>query len=1000
MLTLAWKEYREHRSIWLTMAFMTGVLGLGLAQFTSPQDSDASRLGLSALIILGMAATYGVVCGGMMLAGEWEAGTMVFLDIFSGRRGLLWFGKFVIGVLLALSEALAVALVLLYVNQAPPDWLPILIGHGSRSPATLGNFAPVPPGPGLWFLVLPVVTVEAYAWGLLGSALSRRVLAGAGLAALIATPLWLITIFMPPPVFLSVRLVAVVVVLIISSGVFLAQAREPTLGLPPKPEELEDPRKRRFREWEDRVESHRQRRAPRLDHSGEPVLDVSVLDVSVPAPEERSERGQVVRRRRRVPQAGSPQYALWWLTLRQSGLLLGILAGVCFVLGFFVPSGGQVLWPVATLLLGVACGTAAFAQEQRDLSYQFLAAQHFPLKTFWNIKILFWFTAAVLLALVLFGSGGLVVLIKSVSRQRPRAIGFDDNGPIFPDAPPTSSTGFEFGTLLELMGPVLFFGVWLVYGFCIGQGFVLLCRKNVLAVLLAGLTSAGVIGLWLTSLLCRGMSGWQLWLPPLLLLVATRLLVRAWAGGRIKERKPLAALIGFSLAALVWIGLNFGYRAWEIPDVGEPLDRQAFRASVPAGENNRGGEKILQALGEMDKRDWREGLWLPPIAEAVRLPVGVLETPPANGPPPLLSYLPGCRKIANVLRILADEALAEGKPGRAFEHLAQILALSRTLRNKAPLASYLAGVEIEEQALQGLDLWLAHGKPSPGQLRRVLDMLNRHAAETPPPRECVQAECLRTGGVVETPAAWSFYAAHGGSGRGSEGWLAGGIAFSLDTPWEKERSIRLWQAVWAGLFRAVETPYWQLPETAAELESGKGTTPPILLGWLPAAEGPGSSLTSARLAKLLNASWLSDERLFSPVVRLRAAATRARWRLDSRRLEAALGLYQLREGKAAPTLDALVPNYLPKLPVDPYSGQAFRYRISKGEEIEVLPDVDFQGRMGAGRGTVRPGQGVLWSTGPDRADQGGRKHGGPLAEDDARWAGEGFDLVTVVPFWP
>jgi len=27
----------------------------------------------------------------------------------------------------------------------------------------------------------------------------------------------------------------------------------------------------------------------------------------------------------------------------------------------------QVLWPVATLLLGIACGTAAFAPEQRDL---------------------------------------------------------------------------------------------------------------------------------------------------------------------------------------------------------------------------------------------------------------------------------------------------------------------------------------------------------------------------------------------------------------------------------------------------------------------------------------------------------------------------------------------------------------------------------------------------------------------------------------------------------
>src|SRR5256884_6506730 len=30
----------------------------------------------------------------------------------------------------------------------------------------------------------------------------------------------------------------------------------------------------------------------------------------------------------------------------------------------FLPHSFQVLWPMATLLLGVACGTAAFAQEQ------------------------------------------------------------------------------------------------------------------------------------------------------------------------------------------------------------------------------------------------------------------------------------------------------------------------------------------------------------------------------------------------------------------------------------------------------------------------------------------------------------------------------------------------------------------------------------------------------------------------------------------------------------
>src|SRR5207302_9985147 len=74
------------------------------------------------------------------------------------------------------------------------------------------------------------------------------------------------------------------------------------------------------------------------------------------------------------------------------------------------------------------------------------------------------------------------------------------------------------------------------------------------------------------SLLCLGMGGWQLWVPPLIMLIASYVLVRAWAGGRIKERKPLAALVGFGLAACAWIILNYGIRAWEIPE-----DRKSTR---------------------------------------------------------------------------------------------------------------------------------------------------------------------------------------------------------------------------------------------------------------------------------------------------------------------------------------------------------------------------------------------------------------------------------------
>jgi hypothetical protein len=336
-----------------------------------------------------------------------------------------------------------------------------------------------------------------------------------------------------------------------------------------------------------------------------------------------------------------------------------------------------------------------------------------------------------------------------------------------------------------------------------------------------------------------------------------------------------------------------------------------------------------------------------------------------------------------------NERAKTSVPGPALDYLAQILALSRHMRHKAPVESYFAGIEAEEKALAGLNLWLARGRPDAALLQRVLDELNRHADETPPPLDCLKTECYRSAGVLANPSLWTFSAGPTGAlGKIPERPLAGVIALSLTMPWESERKARLWQLVWAGSFRAVATPHWQLPPPAAESLAAKETTLRIMRGWLPARDGPDASVPDARLARWLDESWLSDERLFCPVARLRAAATRAQWRVAAARQAVALGLYQIQEGKAAGKLHDLAPKYFPSgPPVDPYSGQPFGYRASAGEHVDFAGD-------------VQPGQAVIWSTGPDRIDHGGQKHGGRLADDDAEWSNGGFDLVTLVPHWP
>ena len=108
--TLAWKEYREHRAVWLSMA---GVTALALASVQQLESADAGhRIGATPVLVLVALVftwTYGMVCGAMLLAGEREAGTLPLLDMLEGRRARVWTTKVVVGAGLTLAQSLLLA---------------------------------------------------------------------------------------------------------------------------------------------------------------------------------------------------------------------------------------------------------------------------------------------------------------------------------------------------------------------------------------------------------------------------------------------------------------------------------------------------------------------------------------------------------------------------------------------------------------------------------------------------------------------------------------------------------------------------------------------------------------------------------------------------------------------------------------------------------------------------------------------------------------------------
>jgi len=121
----------------------------------------------------------------------------------------------------------------------------------------------------------------------------------------------------------------------------------------------------------------------------------------------------------------------------------------------------------------------------------------------------------------------------------------------------------------------------------------------------------------------------------------------------------------------------------------KPLDPLAFKAAIPSGKENAAGIKVQEALAEMERPGDQS---LERIAEAARLPIGVIESPRGDGQAPGLRLLPGCGKLTARLRdaAQANVAVRPGRPDVSLEHLYQILALSRNMRNLAPSEFYLA----------------------------------------------------------------------------------------------------------------------------------------------------------------------------------------------------------------------------------------------------------------------------------------------------------------------
>jgi ABC-type transport system involved in multi-copper enzyme maturation permease subunit len=866
---LVWKEYREHRSVWIAMALLA-VVSLTVAVplllphgWKAASDDNAFSLLAATFIVTGM---YGLVCGAMMFAGERESHGMGFLDTLPLGRGTLWWWKVLIGAVF----------VLLYSGVVLTTGIAMgLVGPGAIHPAAT--------------VLLPFAALECYVLGLCASTFCRTVLTAVALAALVPVPvLWfcsgLVVVAVASNEGGALGLAPVALffhglILLVALGVSLFSFFE--------------------RDFEKRF-----------------ALKPTTASYGAVAPKRQPLRSEV----------------MLWLALRQGGVLAGVMVVVGFLLGFGLPTAGFGLWPALTVLLGVGCGTAVFAGEQAEGAFKFWGDQRLPVGWLWLRRTLYWAVVgaavagvmllAALLHVIAQGHGvpaGAAPALESMLGLPPGVFGLEG---IIAFVLLWPTYGFALGQICALVWRKS--AVAVVVAIMAAGGIGVVWLPSLLA---GGLHVVQVLGVPLLLLLACRLTLWD-WITDCLRtraaltrLVGGTVLAGAWIVGNLAYR-VIEAPGGdepFDRASLSGrianpeegrVGRDIRAAVQVIAERERPPDKGGRAVAAPptwhreelARVIDQGWAGVTPAF-----QRWITEVAADPVpatlARGTSEPPGILISPTdeAAGPRDAAEF----HRVGDILIARALQLQIEGAPDVALDQLLTALGLSRHLRHDAPAFAYLEGTALERDALAGFDHWLTRLGRRPELLRRALERLRLHEEATPPVLVALAGEYLRyrTGlGVATHPK--------GALSNNTEGQL-------MQVPWEAERARRLTDAVFAGRRRMAES----------------GRIVPLsdedpLIDWIADSGGP----TRGRLAKLVGTSWIGASLPDTAPAQRAAQLGLCRVRAARLQVALSLYQAE-HHGRPATSLADLVPALLPELPEDPFAHAPFGFRVSKGEQI-------------------------------------------------------------------
>jgi len=637
--------------------------------------------------------------------------------------------------------------------------------------------------------------------------------------------------------------------------------------------------------------------------------------------------------------------ALAWQTMKEGGRTWCLLAAIGLVLPtlIFLISGYLDYPWVVILSIGVAlvAGASVFGLENRMRTHRFLTHHGARPGLVWLAKLAVWGLGLA----VIWGPLPLMAKISMVH---------------------SSVRGIENWLLSVLIIP-LFFGVAQLCGMVI--------RRGITAVVVALM-----IGLALVIPLVSLAVAQMLPVQGLLVIPAGLLAVSwAWSGDWLLNRPVpgrwlrLGLLMTGTFALL--LGWYAGFRAWSLPDVGPIAAPQtwidAAATPLPAEQNAadlyREAGRRLVGPDTADSPEFlnrnREALDL--VRRAAARPDCRFHQPDKLtlvDPPDL----PPIGRLALLVTLDLQDRQKHGDLAGDWDGIVVLFRMARHFGKGAALYPAFSLVSMERDALSLAMEWAIARGQTPERLQAALTAY-RDLPKIPPAADVVRAEANLVEKTLDLPTSkfrdWLYESMNGPPQ--SERVLTSALVDVVTTPWERARARRVNRLVSAAAIQSAMREPWQRSGHASrgldnvDIRYAQTTTPLAMMHIPPT----GSYL-------------YADD--YNEVAR------RALVQII------ALCAWQLRHGGQFPDrLDALVPEELPSLPTDPYSGRPFGYVRSDGH---VVPPPRFA--LGTVPGELQaPAKGswLLYSVGPDGHDDGG------ITFKDNDHRSQPMDIVFAIP---